>query len=304
MKVFITGASGYIGGSIAAKLIAGGHQVIGLVRSEDKAARLKAAGIEPVLGALADSAVVKAAAVRVDAVINAANSDESLVVGALLEALAGSGKALIHTSGSSVGADRAVGEYSDLVYNEDTPFEPMPERLQRVALERAILSAVHRKVRSIVIRPTLIYGRGHGLNPNSVQLPQLIDVARKHGGARHVGRGLNVWSHVHIDDVVDFYLLALEKAPASSVFYLENGEASWKDMASAIGMILGFGPATKDWPVDEAVRALGIGAITSFGSNSRVRADKARMMLGWKPKGRPLMDEIANGCYAADAARA
>jgi nucleoside-diphosphate-sugar epimerase len=302
VKVFMTGATGYIGGSIAAKLIANGHQVLGLVRSEDKAARLKALGIEPVLGALSDSGVVTAAAKRADAVINAANSDESLVVHALIEALAGSDKPLLHTSGSSVVADRALGEYSDAVFNEDTPCEPLPERLMRVEIERVVLRAAHRKIRSVVIRPTLIYGRGHGLNPNSLQLPQLIAVARKHGVPRHVGRGLNVWSHVHIDDVVDLYLLALEKAPASTVFFGENGEASWKDMAAAVGKLLGLGAATKDWPLDEAVQTWGIGAVTSYGSNSRVTSVKARRMLGWAPKGRTLMDEIENGCYRDDAA--
>ena len=81
-----------------------------------------------------------------------------------------------------------------------------------VAIEKQVLLASQRKIRSVVIRPTLIYGRGHGLNPDSMQLPHLIELAQKFGVARHVGRGLNVWSHVHIDDVVDLYLLALESA--------------------------------------------------------------------------------------------
>lgn len=304
VKIFITGASGYIGGSIAASLVAAGHEVLGLVRSEDKAARLRQAGIEPVPGSLADSAAVKAAAARADAVINAADSDESLVVHALLEALAGSGKPLIHTSGSSVVADRAAGEHSAAVFNEDTPCEPLPERLLRLAIERMVLAASHRGIRSVVIRPTLIYGRGRGLNPHSVQLPRLIEIARRHGVPRHVGRGLNVWSHVHIDDVVDLYLLALERAPACSLFFAENGEASWKSMAAAVGRLLGLGDETKDWPLDEAVAALGIGAVTSYGSNSRVTSVKARRMLGWDPKGPPLIEEIERGCYREDRARA
>src|SRR3954468_21594074 len=128
VKVFITGATGYIGGSVAAKLVATGHQVLGLVRQQDKAAQLKARGIEPVLGALSDLSLVADAARGADAVINAASSDESFVVEALIAALAGSGKALLHTSGSSVVADRAAGEYSALVFNEDGPLEPLPER--------------------------------------------------------------------------------------------------------------------------------------------------------------------------------
>ena len=119
MKVFITGATGYIGGSLARKLVSTGHEVLGLVRSDDKAAKLKAAGIEPVLGSLADFAVIQAAARRADASVNTANSDDSFVAKTLIEALAGSDKPLIHTSGSSVVSDLAAGEYSDAVFNED-----------------------------------------------------------------------------------------------------------------------------------------------------------------------------------------
>jgi nucleoside-diphosphate-sugar epimerase len=146
VKVFITGATGYIGGSLAARLVAAGHQVLGLVRQQDKAAQLKARGIEPVLGTLADLSVVASAARCADAVINAASSDDSFVADAIIEALAGSGKALLHTSGSSVVADRGAGEYSDLVFNEDSPFEPLPERLLRIAVERNVLLAARRNV--------------------------------------------------------------------------------------------------------------------------------------------------------------
>jgi nucleoside-diphosphate-sugar epimerase len=174
----------------------------------------------------------------------------------------------------------------------------MPERLLRVATDRAVLIGAQRNVRSVVIRPSLIYGRGHGLNPHSAQLPRLIALARKHQVARHVGRGLNVWSHVHIDDLVHLYLLALGGAAAGSLFYAESGEASWKAMASAVGRLLGFGGETKDWPVEEAVREWGPSALISFGSNSRVSALKARTMLGWAPKGPALLDDIETGSYA------
>lgn len=297
MRVFITGATGYIGGSIAAKLIARGHSISGLVRSDDKAAQLKTRGIEPVRGTLADIPTIAAAAEAADAVINAANADDSFSVGAIIKGLAGSNKPFIHTSGTSVVADRAAGEYSAASFNEDSPFEPLPERLLRVAMDRTVLQSAQSGIRAIVIRPSLIYGRGQGINPHSVQIPQLIALARRHGVARHVGRGLNVWSHVHIDDVVDLYLLALERAPACSLFYAENGEAPWRSLASAIGRLLGLGGATKDWPIEEAVREWGVSAMTSFGSNSRVRADKARRMLGWQPQGPPMLEDVEHGSY-------
>lgn len=297
MRVFITGATGYIGGSVAEKLMARGDSVTGLVRSDEKAAQLKARGITPVRGSLADFSVITEAAAAADAVLNTANSDDSFAVDAIIKGLARSNKPFIHTSGTSVVSDRALGEYGAAVFNEDSPYEPLPERMMRVAIDRSVLKSAQSGVRAIVIRPSLIYGRGHGLNPHSVQIPRLIELARKSGVARHVGRGLNVWSNVHIDDVVDLYLLALDSAPACSLFYAENGEAPWKTLASAIGRLLGYGGETKDWPIEDAIREWGAGALTSFGSNSRVRADKARRMLGWSPKGPPMLEDVEHGSY-------
>ena len=302
MKILVIGATGYIGGSVAARLIGAGHEVAGLVRSPEKAARLRSLGIAPVTASLADLGRIAEAAKSADAVINAADADNSLVAHAILDAIAGSGKRFIHTSGSSIVADRACGEASDAVFNEDIPVEPLPERLLRLAVDRLVLASALRGVHAVVIRPSLIYGKGHGLNLHSAQVPKLIAIAKEHGIARHVGRGLNIWSNVFIDDVVDLYLRALDAAPAGSLFYAENGESSWRQMASAVGRMLGLGPQTKDWPIEEALAALGAGAVTSYGSNSRVRAQKARLMLGWEPKGPALIDEIETGCYA-DAAR-
>src|SRR4029077_2564895 len=174
VRIFVTGASGYIGGSIAAALISAGHSVVGLVRQADKASQLALKGIQPLLGTLADLAEMTEAARAADAVINTANADDFLAADTLIQALAGSGKVLIHTSGTSVVADRAAGEYSAAIFHEDSPFDPLPERLLRVAIDRAVLMAAQQKIRSVVIRPSLIYGRGHGLNPHSIQLPRLI----------------------------------------------------------------------------------------------------------------------------------
>jgi nucleoside-diphosphate-sugar epimerase len=234
---------------------------------------------------------------RVDAVINAANADNPFVAHALLTGLKGSGKTLIQVSGSSVVGAYDNGEKSDDTFDEDTPFTPQPEKAMRVAIDQSVLAAAKSNVRTIVIRPTLIYGRGVGVASSSVQIPKLIDVARKHGVPRHVGPGLNIWGHVHIADVVDLFLLALEKAPAGSLFYAESGEANFKSVAQSIGRMLGMGDTTKDWPIGEAVEGLGPGAYLSFGSNSRVRGKRSRA-LGWQPKGGTLFDEIEKGVYA------
>ena len=297
MKVFVTGATGYIGGSVSTRLLEQGHAVIGLARSAEAAAALKKRGIEPLMGDINAYTPFVEVVKRVDAVINAANSDNAFVVHALLSGLRGTGKALIQTSGSSVVGKYDNGEASDDTFDEDSAFTPQPEKAMRVAIDHAVLAAAKENVRAIVIRPALIYGRGIGVSSTSVQLPKLIDVARKHGVPRHVGRGLNIWGHVHIEDVAALYLLALEKAPAGSLFYAENGEANFKSVTQSLGRMLGMGDRTQDWPIGEAVEGLGPGAYLSFGSNSRVRGKRSRE-LGWRPKQGTLFDEIERGVYA------
>jgi nucleoside-diphosphate-sugar epimerase len=297
MRILVTGATGYIGGSIATALVANGRHVIGLARTVEAAEKLKARGIEPLAGSLTDYGVLARAVSTVDAVVNAANADNPFVVHALLPRLRGSGKVFIQTSGTSVVSTYDEGEPVDDVFHEDTPFTPMPEKATRVAIDRQVLGAALDGVRSVVIRPSLIYGRGIGVDAASVQIPRLIEQAKASGVARHIGRGLNVWSHAHITDVVDLFLLALDAAPAGSLFYAENGEASMKTVVESISRMLGLQGKTEAWAIEDAVTALGPGAHLTFGSNSRVRAMKARKVLGWAPKGPSLLDEIERGAY-------
>ena len=158
MKIFCTGASGYIGGSVAAHLIAAGHQVTGLVRSPEKAEAVRARGIQPVLGTLDDGEILAQAAQAADIVVNAASADHKGAVVAMLDALAGSGKPFIHTSGSSIVGTRAKGERSDAIFDEDTPITPSPARVARVALNEFILSYRDKGCRPVIVCPSLIYG--------------------------------------------------------------------------------------------------------------------------------------------------
>jgi len=297
MKIFMTGASGYIGGTVADSLIKSGHAITGLARSEAAAAKLRGSGIAAVRGELGSHSIVRDAARAADAVINCANADDPFSAAAILEGLAGTGKVLLHTSGSSIVGDKVAGKLSPKVYHEDTPYEPLPEKIQRVAVQRTVLAAAAQGIRSVVLCPTLIYGQGRGANPDSIQIPTLIRQAVKSGVPRYVGAGENVWSTVHIEDVCDAYLLALESAPAGSFFYLENGEISFKAIAESIGRLLG-GKSAQGWSIDEAIAQWGPMAVWfSLGGNSRVSAEKARRMLDWKPKGAGLFDEIERGWY-------
>jgi nucleoside-diphosphate-sugar epimerase len=298
MRVLMTGASGYIGGSVASALLGSGHEVVGLVRSDERAAQVRARGIEPLIGALDDGALLADAARSVDAVINAANAEHRGVVEAILPALAGTGKAFLQTSGSSVVADLAAGEPTEKVYDEDTPVRPLPGRSARVALNELVLAAARDGIRAVVLCPSLIYGAGSGVNPRSIQIPWLIALAKKHGVPKHVGRGLNIWSNVHIDDLVDLYLLAFDKAPAGAFYYVENGENSMREACRAMGRMLGLGERTEPMTLAEAAAEWGEGAVNyTMGSNSRVRAARARRELGWAPHRPALLEDIEHGSY-------
>jgi nucleoside-diphosphate-sugar epimerase len=298
MKIFMTGASGYIGGTVAARLIEAGHSVSGLARTDASAAKLHAHGMAAVRGELSSHGVVRDAARAADAVINCADASDPFVVAAIVEGLAGSGKPFLHTSGSSVIGDKAAGRLSPRIHHEDTPSEPLPEKIQRVAVDRAVLRAAAEGVRSVVLCPSLIYGEGRGANRDSIQVPSLIRQAVRSGIPRYIGAGENVWSTVHIDDVAAAYLLALEAARAGSFFYIENGESSLKSIVESIARLLGAKRAAESWSIDEAIAAWGPQAAWfSLGGNSRVRADKARAMLGWKPAGAGLFHEIEQGWY-------
>ena len=292
MKIFVTGAGGFIGGSIAARLVRDGHQVSGLIRRPEQADELKALGIEPVIGSLDDRALLIAQAKAADGVINAASSDHRGAVEALIEGLAGSNKPLLHTSGSSIVGDASGGEGSDAIYYEDTLPEPTADKAARVAIDNLVLDAAKRGVRASVLCNTLIYGHGAVPGSASVQLPRLISQAQKSGVVRHVGSGGNVWSNVHIDDVVDVYRLALEKTPAGTFYFIESSEASFRDMTTAIADVLGLGKP-QDWPLEEAQKEWGYEmASYGLGSNSRVRGERARTLLGWQPKHGSVLDWI------------
>ncbi|MDR3411863.1 MAG: NAD-dependent epimerase/dehydratase family protein [Formivibrio sp.] len=293
MNIFITGAAGYIGGSVARHLQDAGHTLRGLVRNPEQADRLAALGIAPVLGTLDDHDLLVLEAQQADAVINAASSDHRAAVEALLHGLRGSGKPFLHTSGSSVIGDDVQGDIlSEHIFDENTPFIVEPGKQARHAVDNLILSAAKEGVRAIVLCNTMIYGTGNGLHANSVQIPPLVEQAQTSGVVRIVGRGINRWSNVHIHDVATLYQMALEKAPAGAFYFVENGEASYAEISAAIARRLDLG-AVQSWTVEEATREWGEGhARYSFGSNSRVRAVRARRELGWTPQHISVTDWI------------
>lgn len=293
MALFITGTTGYIGGTIAARLVAAGRDVRGLVRDEAKAKQLAALGITPVLGNLDDTELLIQEARASDGVINAADSDHRKAVEALIEGLSGSNKPLLHTSGTGLFADDARGEYaSEQIYDDLTPFTLEPDAMSdRAAIDQLVLDAAGRGVRSVVLCNTNIYGWGKGLHPESIQIPWLMREARKNRAVYYVGKGASIWSNVHIDDLVELYLAALEKAPTGRFYFVENGETSFLETAHAIARRLSL-PEPQSWTVEEAAEQAGFIYAFLFGSNSRVRAKRARLELNWQPKHASLPEWI------------
>lgn len=294
MNVFVTGAAGFIGGSIATGLVQAGHNVTGLVRSAEQADELKALGITPVIGTLDDKTLLAEQARAADAVINAASSDHRAAVEALLDALRGSNKVFLHTSGSSIVGDASGGKSSDVIYYEGNLPEPTVDKAARVAIDNLILDAAKDGVNSAVICNTLIYGHSLGVNRDSVQLPRLLKQARKSAVVRHVGTGQNIWSNVHIEDVVALYLLALTNNVPGTFYFVESGEASFIDMTTAMAEALNLGQP-QDWPLPDAEAEWGYEmANYGLGSNSRVRGKHARELLGWTPKRTSVVEWIRN----------
>lgn len=297
INVFVTGAGGYIGGSVASALHARGHRVTGLVRTEEQADQLRAIGIAPVLGTLEDADVLTTQAQAADVTVNAASSDHAGAVDTLLAALDSSGKTLVHTSGSSIVGSAAEGEldetvYDDTIFDDDSTWRPEEYKAPRVAIDRSVVEATARGLRGVVLCNTMIYGSGRGPRRDSVQLPPLMRLALRRRAGVHLGAGRNVWSNVHIGDVCDLYVRAVENSAATGFYFVESGEAAFSDIASAIAARLDLGSIAA-MPVAQAADELGYElAVFALSSNSRVRGRRAREELGWSPAHQGLLEWI------------
>lgn len=296
-KVFVTGSTGFIGGSIARELCDRGYSVTGLVRDESKAKDLEDSGIKPLLGTLSDIDVLKMGAQESDIIVNAASSDNRGAVEAILSAITGSGKMFIQNSGSTVVSEKGIGAILEKVFDEDTSYKPEPAKQARVDLDQFVLDSAKNGVHSFVVCPCLIYGEGLGMKKESAQIPALVNQAIKSGIARYIGEGSNIWSSIHIKDLVKLYLFLIENQPQPGTFYFaENGEIDFKSIAQAIQNNLHLEGSAHSWTVQEAVQEWGEGmAQFALASNSRIRAKRARE-LGWAPEHKNVLEDVARTC--------
>ena len=291
MKVLVTGATGYLGRAVAQRLLTVGHEVTGLVRDDLGVRTLALSGIDPVLGDLDDPNSLRVAADGVDAVIEAASADHAASTVALLEIIAGTGRRFIRTSGTGVYADGVGGEPSDTVHTEDDGYTPVPQLAPRYRLDELTMAAATTGDHTVVIRPSMVYGYG-----GSEQLPVLLRTALRDGVSRYTGRGLNRYGNVYLDDVAEAYQLALEHAPAGSMYNLAADECELGQIATGIARLFGFDGAVST-SIEETGQAIGAMYAAGMASNSRVDSARARTELGWSPGGPSLLDDLARGSY-------
>ncbi len=300
MRVFVTGASGWIGTAVVPELIGAGHEVAGLARSDASAKALEAAGAQVLRGDLEDLESLRSGAAGADGVIHLAyNHDFSDIPGAaatdlraietLGAVLEGSDRPLVITSGTL-----GVTSGGAVATEQDMP-ELRPGAHPRIAGAQAALAFASRGVRSAVVRlaPSV-----HGKGDNGF-VPTLIGIARDKGVSGYIGDGSNRWTAVHRLDAAQLFRLALEKAPAGTVVHGVADEAvATRDIAEVIGRHLGL-PVTAIAPEDAAGH---FGWMSRFFSmDSPASSAITRKLLDWQPAHPGLIDDLDQGHYFEQA---
>ncbi|MGB8266524.1 MAG: NAD-dependent epimerase/dehydratase family protein [Candidatus Velthaea sp.] len=292
MRVFITGATGYVGHAVALAAKKRGHDVVGLARSEAARERLLRANLHPVMGDLTTPEVLHEMVRDADAVIYCAFAQgpdaaeiEAAALSVMLAAIGKDHKAFIYTSGVWV-----YGWRGDAVVDEGAPLSPTPLVAWRPDHEQRVLAAATREnVRTMVIRPATVYGNGGGI------IGGMIAEAGANGGVvKIVGDGANRWSTVRVDALAELYVLALERASGGSIYNATHGApVRYADIARAASRAGGGDGAIDHLDLDYARSFMGPFA-DALALDLQVSAQKAARELGWNPHRPTVLDELSS----------
>lgn len=297
MRIFLTGANGWIGAQVARELVAAGHSVIGLVRSAEKAAGLPP-GVTPVIGSLADATLLRDTAAASDGVIHTAfgldfsrmaamAEEERVAIEAFGDAVAGSARPILVTGGVLL---TPRGE----VFTEASR-RPVDPRFPRASEQTAFALADRGVHASVVRNPRTVHGKGetHGF------VPMLAALARQRGVSAYVGEGDNLWPAVHRDDSARVYRLAIERGAAGEAYHAIAEEGvPCRLIAEAIGRQLGL-PARSIAPADAEAH---FGGIAMFAAGNGPASSRwTRETLGWEPRGIGLVEDIERPDYGGAA---
>ncbi len=293
MRIFVTGASGWIGSAVVPELIGAGHQVLGLARSDASAGAVAGLGAEVLRGDLSDTGVLRAGALDSDGVIHlaflvpsvseAATRTDARAIEAFAAGLAGTGKPLVISGATLVTPGRPATERDELIASGPIA--------ARIANMQAALAATDKGVRScLVMLPRSVHGQGerHGF------IPQLIAAARAKGVSGYVGDGTSRWPAVHVKDAASLYRLAIEQAPAGAVLNAVADEGvPVREIAEAIGQKLNL-PA-RSLPAEEFSGML----VPLLSRDMPASSAITQELLGWKPTHPGLIEDIEQGHYFA-----
>ena len=317
MRVFVTGATGFIGSAVVRELLDRGHEVVGLARSAAAAESLVAAGAIAHRGSIEDLDSLRTGAAGADGAVHTAffhrfthaglRTRLRVVLGGspratgsrFLAAMLAADRAAIEAIGTSLtGTDRSlVAAFGTLALapgrlgTEDDDVDPGSAGGPRGAAERTMSELADRGVRTSVVRlPPVVHGDG-----DRGFLPQLIAAARKHGVAAHAGDGSNRWPSVHRLDAAELFVRALERGAAGSRHHAVAEEGiALRDVAGVIGERLGV-PVASASPAEITAR---YGFLAPFlGVDNPVSSAATRARLGWSPTRRPLLDDLRDGAY-------